>query len=317
MGKVKEWFSPSSWTNYFHTSSDTTSEQPVQSSSAEQVSMTQMSSLPPQSRQSLFLNRPRQSEALVSENTMVFTEQRATSSPSSNYKIGTGKKLFITPKYASNAPSSANHNSYQKKLTRDPVNDTDSAALPSHKVEGNSSNSSDVSWIAEDEGEEKENDNGDVSWIAGDEGEEKENDNGDVSWIAGDNEEEEKVESGTDIVSHRVNRPVFISLVSERLHSASEDVPASPFAYDIGEGKAGVTESSAHLVTPSAEVDVERVANPVFIVPYSNELKESDVYRNRPQISSTVTRLNNEQRKNLIDSTMSRLSHVRREAVSI
>lgn len=111
---------------------------------------------------------------------------------------------------------------------------------------------SDASWVAEtgdDEPGKKGNatsNSSEESWIAEDDG------------LPGP--------SNGPVEQHPVSRPVSISLAKKELSLlTTKDLPSiPPDTYLMGEGRPGVAERSSFLLTPGAEMTVQCVANPVY-----------------------------------------------------
>lgn len=292
---MKEWLSPSSWTNYFRNNDkEATSQQSHDHASARNRPIPMLLS-----------HRPQKSEALTSETAMVcenntMDDSRAVnpanhmSSPADH----TRAVSFADHAYSPAAPSRRQFAPFNKpqtrlvlnrnrnhirKLSEGPFNNVQSRGQLPEPDRGHSSDDSETSWVAEanNEGAEAA---GMVDLTVG-----NDSNDTDESWVAEDD--------GPPPSSSVNARPVSISLAHKELSSLTKDTPTTTTAQEcvVGEGTAGVAQGSTFLVTPGAEVTVHCIANPV----YSNRPPQvtspegnSSVYlgtgANKPVMTSTA-----------------------------
>lgn len=269
MGKVRYWLSPSLWFRSGESPDAQSSPVPVSTpyqvqspdpapGTSYQALQSQMPGVTPyQVQNEMRFPRPQKSEALASENVTVNDEigmSRGTDPAKSTHRPF---RKLLTPFAARiGSPSSSKFPSSQKgKLPAHPLNNVQSKPHSSSEQDaGQSTDESDVSWVAEadDEDERSHVDfkKGNIS------------NSSDESWVA---EDDEPGPSNGPLEDRPISRPVSISLAKKELSLLAETgSPSTPSGYVVGEGRLGVAEQSSFLLTPGAEMTVQHVANPVY-----------------------------------------------------
>ena len=136
------------------------------------------------------------------------------------------------------------------KFHAHPLSNAKSKPHDSEQDGGQSTDESDVSWIAEAD------DDPPGRVVPKEIG----NLNSDESWVAEDSDQ-----PGPSNGPAPFSRPVSIALAKKELSLlADTDSPSTPYAYVVGEGKAGVAEQSSSLLTTGTEMTVQYVANPAY-----------------------------------------------------
>lgn len=291
---MKHWLSPSSWASYFQSGDDANLQRSLLS---HDLASTESHSIPTHSTAGLFNHQA--AEGSTSENVAVYENTVSSSvKPTNSVRSLRGVKTLLLNSSARNttlssvlgttpAPHSRLNFNQDSGLLFDKMN---SGGHYSEHDQERSTDDSDVSWVAEDNGDATPPEVEKMEQMRGNSSSQS-----DESWIAEDNDDTSTV---LDRVKSRV-RPLSISLVEKELSDAMENgSPSTPFSYVVGEGTAGVAQQSTLLLTPGAEVTVQYVANPTFSnkpprVTFSNTTSEVAVHSGvgTPMISSTVSKL--------------------------
>lgn len=298
VGRVKEWLTPSTWTNYFRSDDEASTSQ----QSHDQVPARKRP-VPNQLK-----HRPQKSEALTSETVMVCEDSTAgdsralnpadhTSSPANhnravsfadhtNPPVAPGRGQFA-PSHSFNKPQLGPNRNHMRKLSLGTFNNVKYRAHSSEPDIGHSSDDSDASWVAEANNEGADMVDLTTANISNGSNE---------SWIA---EENEPLPTCSGDPRPPPPRPISISLAQKELSLLTKGAPnTTTHSYLVGEGEAGITQGSAFLVTPGAEVSVHCIANPAYTnrPPHvtSPEGGDSSVYlrtsANKPVMTSTALR---------------------------
>lgn len=150
-------------------------------------------------------------------------------------------------------PNQETRHSNIRKLAVASDSNTHSTAQSLEPDYSHSSDDSDASWIAEACSEAPDLMEPVTENVA----------NGsDESWIAEEVDPLPLPPEKPEVNSRPTLRPLSIVLAQKELSQLTEE--ASPNSYTVGEGTAGVAQESASLLTPGAEVTVQRVTNPAY-----------------------------------------------------